>query len=239
MEEAASVLHYGIPRRDPSHVRSLLAFLVASASAHAIVFGVLPHLALDERPPRAALEVTLTKPEPLPAAPPKPVEPPPPRKPEKRHARQTSPAPEKVSSTPQQAEPPPVLALPSTQAPADAFTVPAARPVEPSRAPDQKPQVASVPVTPPVFNASYLRNPAPAYPLAARRVGQQGTATVRVLVTTEGLPARVNLEKSSGSPSLDNAAVEAVKGWRFKPALRGTEPVEGEVLVPIVFRLEG
>ena len=153
--------------------------------------------------------------------------------------RQPLPAAAKAPSTPQPAEPPPVLAMPSTQASPDAFTVPASKPVETPRAPEQKPQVASAAVTPPVFNASYLRNPAPAYPHAARRVGQQGTATVRVLVTAEGLPARVNLEKSSGSTHLDNAAVEAVKGWRFKPALRGTEPVEGEVLVPIVFRLEG
>jgi protein TonB len=49
----------------------------------------------------------------------------------------------------------------------------------------------------------------------------------------------VELERSSGSTHLDTAALETVKGWRFNPARRGTEAVEGWVLVPIVFRLEG
>ena len=94
-------------------------------------------------------------------------------------------------------------------------------------------------VAPPAFNAAYLRNPAPRYPPVARRSGEQGTVTLRVLVTPEGLPARVDLERTSGSVHLDNAALEAVKGWRFTPARRGSEAVEGWVLVPIVFRLEG
>jgi protein TonB len=84
-----------------------------------------------------------------------------------------------------------------------------------------------------------LRSPAPRYPDAARRAGQQGTVTLRVLVTREGLPARVGVEKSSGSPYLDNAAVEAVKAWRFTPARQGAERIESWMLVPVVFRLEG
>jgi protein TonB len=56
-------------------------------------------------------------------------------------------------------------------------------------------------------------------------------------VTTEGLPARVDLQKSSGSAHLDRAAIETVKGWRFKPARRGNEAVEGWVDVPVVFNL--
>ncbi|HXF67131.1 MAG TPA: energy transducer TonB, partial [Burkholderiales bacterium] len=95
------------------------------------------------------------------------------------------------------------------------------------------------PVTPPRLDASYLRNPPPRYPLAARRAGEQGTVLLRVLVARDGQPARVELERSSGSRHLDAAALEAVKAWRFIPARRGTEPLESWVLVPIVFRLEG
>ena len=128
------------------------------------------------------------------------------------------------------------MTLPEPQAPAErGLSVPAPRPADPSAAPEQKNQVASAP--PPVTGAAYLRNPAPTYPMAARRAGEQGTVMLRVLVTTEGLPARVDLQKSSGSAHLDRAAIETVKGWRFKPARRGNEAVEGWVDVPVVFNL--
>ena len=92
---------------------------------------------------------------------------------------------------------------------------------------------------PPSFNAAYLSNLAPPYPVAARRAGEQGTVTLRVRVTREGLASRVAVEKSSGSPHLDAAALEAVKAWRFAPARQGADAVESWMLVPIVFRLEG
>jgi periplasmic protein TonB len=95
-------------------------------------------------------------------------------------------------------------------------------------------ETATLNVTP-----AYLRNPGPRYPDAARRAGEQGTVTLRVLVTREGLPARVTVEKSSGSAHLDNAALEAVKAWRFTPARQGAERIESWMLVPVAFRLEG
>ena len=94
-------------------------------------------------------------------------------------------------------------------------------------------------MTAPSFSAAYLSNPAPRYPDAARRSGEQGTVTLRVQVARDGAPSRVAVEKSSGSPHLDAAALEAVKAWRFTPARRGGEAVESWMLVPIVFRLEG
>ncbi|MDH5344064.1 MAG: energy transducer TonB, partial [Betaproteobacteria bacterium] len=92
--------------------------------------------------------------------------------------------------------------------------------------------------SPPVFNAAYLRNPPPRYPPAARRLGSEGTVMLRVLVSAEGLPVRVELEQTSGSSPLDRAALDAVRGWRFAPARRGEQNIEDWVRVPIVFRLE-
>lgn len=109
-------------------------------------------------------------------------------------------------------------------------------PPAPVRAAAAAPTEASF--TPPLFNAAYLRNPPPRYPLAARRNGEQGTVTLRVLVDREGLPASVAIEKTSGYAPLDNAAREAVRAWRFAPARRGNQAVEAWVLVPVVFRLE-
>ncbi len=96
----------------------------------------------------------------------------------------------------------------------------------------------TVTASPPSFNAAYLRNPPPPYPLVARRNGEQGTVTLRVRVTREGIAASVAIEKTSGSFRLDNAALDTVRTWRFVPARQGSQPVEAWVLVPIVFRLE-
>lgn len=101
------------------------------------------------------------------------------------------------------------------------------------------PRIASIaPPTPPSFSAEYLRNPAPRYPVAARRAGEQGTVTLKVLVGMDGMPQRVEVERTSGSPRLDSAALDAVRRWRFVPAHRGSTPIESWVLVPVVFRLE-
>ena len=106
-----------------------------------------------------------------------------------------------------------------------------ARPAAPVPAP--QPAITS----PPNFNPAYLNNPKPPYPRLARRNGEEGTVLLRVLVTREGRAARLELDKTSGFPLLDSAALEAVKEWRFVPARKGTESVEDWVRVPIVFRL--
>jgi protein TonB len=91
---------------------------------------------------------------------------------------------------------------------------------------------------PPSFNAAYLRNPPPRYPLAARLNGEQGTVTLKVLVTQDGLPSTVTLEKTSGFAQLDAVALQTVRRWRFVPARIAQSPVDAWVIVPIVFRLE-
>lgn len=95
------------------------------------------------------------------------------------------------------------------------------------------------PVVPPSFKADYLDNPAPVYPSAARRMREQGRVLLLVDVAPDGLPRQVNLAASSGSPRLDEAALAAVRQWRFVPARRGTTAVPAQVLVPIIFGLTG
>lgn len=133
---------------------------------------------------------------------------------------------------PRPAEPAPVLAAPA-EAPAPYVAPP------PPPAPEPVVQLAprALPVVPPDFSAAYLRNPPPAYPYSARRMGQQGKVMLRVLVNSSGAAEKVELRASSGTGALDDAALEAVKGWRFVPARQGDKPVAAWVLVPIVFSL--
>ena len=93
-------------------------------------------------------------------------------------------------------------------------------------------------VTPPSFGASYLNNPKPFYPLASRRLGEEGITMLRVHVSAEGIPQQIQVERSSGSSRLDIAAQKAVRDWRFVPAREGSMAVAGWVNVPINWKLD-
>jgi protein TonB len=93
-------------------------------------------------------------------------------------------------------------------------------------------------ITPPNYLADYLDNPPPAYPPVSKRMSEQGKVILRVLVNVKGAPDRVELKASSGSSRLDDAALEAVKHWRFVPARQGDLPIAEWVLVPITFSLK-
>lgn len=105
------------------------------------------------------------------------------------------------------------------------------------RAASSAPPAPAQPVTPPEFDAAYLHNPAPEYPLEARRVREEGTVMLQVEVSPEGRALEALVEHSSGWQLLDEAALSAVKRWRFVPARQGSDPVAAWVLVPIQFEL--
>jgi len=95
-----------------------------------------------------------------------------------------------------------------------------------------------LPVTAARFDADYLNNPAPAYPAISRRLREEGRVLLLVRVTSQGLAEGVEVRQGSGYSRLDEAALAAVKQWRFVPARRGNVPVAASVLVPIDFRLQ-
>jgi protein TonB len=94
------------------------------------------------------------------------------------------------------------------------------------------------PPTPARFDASYLNNPAPPYPPASRRLGEEGKVILRVRVSPEGNAEEAEVKTSSGSSRLDETARRTVRRWQFIPARRGGTAVESWVLVPILFKLE-
>lgn len=97
---------------------------------------------------------------------------------------------------------------------------------------------APLAVVPPRFDAAYLANPAPTYPSASRRMGEEGRVLLRVQVGADGRPTDVSIAKSSGFSRLDDIARETVlRSWRFVPARQGDQAVAGAVKVPIDFTL--
>jgi periplasmic protein TonB len=93
------------------------------------------------------------------------------------------------------------------------------------------------PDSPARHDVAYLRNPAPTYPMASRRLQETGRVWLKVSVSAQGLAMRVQVQQSSGFERLDEAARLAVAGWRFVPARQGGEAVESSVVVPINFDL--
>ena len=84
---------------------------------------------------------------------------------------------------------------------------------------------------------SYAYSPKPEYPDRARREGREGRVLLQVLVDEQGKSKFIEVNRSSGSETLDRAAAEAIKHWRFSPAHYGDKSVESWVKIPIDFRL--
>jgi protein TonB len=85
----------------------------------------------------------------------------------------------------------------------------------------------------------FAYNPQPDYPLLLREQGVGGVVWLRVWVDSDGRPVEIKLAKGSGYRLLDDAALRAVKLWRFIPARLGEQRLASWVEFPIRFTLNG
>ncbi len=81
-------------------------------------------------------------------------------------------------------------------------------------------------------------NPAPRYPEEALRYGWEGEVWLKVDVDRSGAVYRVRVDRSSGYPALDRAALKTVQRWLFEPARIGNEAVDATVRVPVRFHIK-
>ena len=229
---AAAIAHHGATP-GPHATRWSVTGLLLVLLAHAGVLGGLAALTITPLPapppPPTTLLVQLLAPTPAtperPRALPQPVKRPP----------VSRPAPTPLALTLPTAAPSPAAAVPQASparaAPAD--------PAPPPAAAAAVAAVPAAPLTPARFDADYLHNPAPAYPVLSRRLGEEGQVVLRVFVEASGRPSQVDIRRTSGSPRLDQAAQDAVWRWTFVAARQGPEAVGAWVLVPLVFNLRG
>jgi TonB family protein len=81
-----------------------------------------------------------------------------------------------------------------------------------------------------------VRTPDPMYPKSASENRLIGDTTVSMTVLADGSVSNIQLVGRAAS-SMDNAALETLKGWKFKPAMCGAEPVVSDIHVVVSFRL--
>jgi len=173
--------------------------------------------------------------------PPKPKEeppPPPPPPPEPRPQKQiVAPAPQPIAivdPTPAPNAPVGVIEPPAPLPPITAPVAPAPpAPPAPPPAPPAPPRVEL-----PSSDADYLQNPKPPYPPISKRLNEQGTVVMRVLIGIDGVPQQAEIRKSSGFPRLDESAATTVMKWRYVPGKRAGVPEAMWFNVPINFVLE-
>jgi protein TonB len=88
------------------------------------------------------------------------------------------------------------------------------------------------------IGAAYLFNPRPPYPAQARARNEEGNVVIAVQVNAEGFPEQVEVSETSGYALLDQAALAAVRTWRFSPARVQDRPIASRVEVPVNFELK-
>lgn len=135
-----------------------------------------------------------------------------------------------------------ILTADESDIPAPAAPDPTPTPT-PRATPTPKPKPTAKPSTPRASSASnipvpvVIKNTPPTYPEIARRKGWEGRTIVRVDVSPDGRATKVSIARSSGYGVLDQAALRAVKQWRFQPRTIAGVPSAGTVEVPVNFGL--
>jgi protein TonB len=129
--------------------------------------------------------------------------------------------------------PPPVVASP---APPPAITV---TPVAPAAKAEVALAAPPGPVTDGELDSKMISATPPRYPEMSRRLHEQGTVYLSVLVGTDGAVSDISVSRSSGSARLDKAALDAVRRWRWSPLMRNGAAVMVRGIVDIPFVLQG
>ena len=89
----------------------------------------------------------------------------------------------------------------------------------------------------PVQNSKLIRRVDPVYPEVAKQARIEATVILEVLVDEQGEVANVRVVR--GHPALDQAAMDAVKQWRYSQTLLNGEAVPVITTVTVTFKLGG
>ena len=88
--------------------------------------------------------------------------------------------------------------------------------------------------------AQLISAPKPVYPVQARAAEAEGMVQLLGVIGVDGSVLSLQLDTSSpgtGNPDLVQAAIDAVRQWRYRPALLNGAPVEVQTTIRVSFML--
>tara|TARA_R110001599_G_scaffold353676_1_gene595080 strand:- start:108212 stop:108898 length:687 start_codon:yes stop_codon:yes gene_type:complete len=201
-----------------------------AALLYALQAGLLTHPAMQKAPKEIMASLITLTPEPVPQPKPQPPKPKvepvvkPVAKPKPQPVIKPKPSPQAIT----EAAPPPPPPEKSSEPPSEA-TVSAPAAPAPAAATAARPKI--------VTGVAYINAPLPVYPALDARMGNEGTVTLRVLINDRGRADKVEIQKSSGSLRMDEAARAAVLRATFRPYLEDGKAIAVYAIVPINFTL--
>ena len=101
--------------------------------------------------------------------------------------------------------------------------------VTPRPAPPSTPPRVSI-----VTEGNIIYKVLPVYPPVARQIGAQGPVVLRAVISKDGMVESLHVV-SSAHPLLNEAALDAVRQWRFRPYLLNGVAVEVEAQITVNF----
>lgn len=116
---------------------------------------------------------------------------------------------------------------------------PAAPPPAEKPAPAPAPAVATPAPAPVTTPAQLLKSVAPSYPPEAFRSHREGWVEVQFTITADGKVVNPKVVGAEPNRVFDQAALEAVRRWTFKPRMVDGKPVEEQATRRIEFKLGG
>lgn len=137
-----------------------------------------------------------------------------------------------------------VAPVPAVALAPPALSAPAPAPPTPAAAAPNPPPPPAPPSPPATVNSSDLgtrmiSGSPPRYPVQSRRAREQGVVELLLVLGFDGAVESISVSRSSGFDRLDEAALNAVRRWRWEPTLNRGEPVKVRGVVAIPFQLEG
>jgi TonB family protein len=81
-----------------------------------------------------------------------------------------------------------------------------------------------------------LHSAEPEFTEDARRANFQGNVSIKLIVDSQGMPQDIGLLSHLGM-GLDEKAIEAVRQYRFKPAMFQGHPVSVQIVIDVAFHL--